>query len=51
MLSSILSAFTLLVTIKICLDLLAIHPDHIDDAIPLLACGSVLSTWLLFFTF
>lgn len=51
MLASILSAFTLLVTLKICLDLLMTHPDYLDDAIAILACGAILSAWLLLFTF
>ena len=47
MLGAILSAFTMLVTIKVCIDLLLVHPDNLDNSLQFLLCGSALAAYLL----
>lgn len=47
MLGSVLSAFTILATVKIALDVIMADPDQLDTALAGLAIGSTLSAWLL----
>ena len=47
MLGSILSAFTILATIKIALDVFINDPDKLNTALAALVVGSTLSAWLL----
>jgi hypothetical protein len=47
MLGSVLSAFTILATIKIALDIIIADPDELNTALATLVMGSCLAAWLL----
>jgi hypothetical protein len=47
MLGSVLSAFTILATIEIALDVIINDPDEINTALAALVTGSTLAAWLL----
>jgi len=47
MLGAVLSAFTMLATVKICIDLLLVHPDNLNNSLLFLFCGSALAAYLL----
>jgi hypothetical protein len=47
MLGPVLSAFTILATIKIALDVFINDPDELNTALAALVVGSTLAAWLL----
>jgi len=47
MLGSVLSAFTILATVKIALDIIIADPDNKNTALATLVVGSTLAAWLL----